>query len=51
MDANLGGTAMYAALERIFTSRDGSIPSTIFLLTDGEVSLAFIIMFNSSFPF
>jgi hypothetical protein len=38
MHADLGGTEIESALHSVFNSRNSTIPTSIFLLTDGEVS-------------
>ena len=39
MSANFGGTEMLAALEKVFRSRCAQLPTSCFVLTDGEVSI------------
>ena len=39
MEADLGGTEIQPALEKVFRSRDKEIPTSVFVLTDGEVSV------------
>lgn len=41
MAANYGGTNIGEALERIFASRRTDLPTSCFVLTDGQVSLSF----------
>ncbi|TFY72209.1 hypothetical protein EVG20_g786 [Dentipellis fragilis] len=36
MRANYGGTEMYVALRHVFKSRDGTLPTAVIILTDGE---------------
>jgi hypothetical protein len=43
MNADMGGTEIYAGLENALDSQMRSIPTSLFLLTDGEVS-------KSTFP-
>lgn len=38
MQADYGGTLTRLALETVFSRRNGSMPTVLFLLTDGEVS-------------
>ena len=39
MFANFGGTEMLAALEKVFRSRCAQLPTSCFVLTDGEVCI------------
>ena len=39
MQANYGGTEIRAALESVFTVRKTDRPTSLFVLTDGDVSL------------
>ena len=38
MTANFGGTEMRSALEKVFKSRCAQLPTSCFVLTDGEVT-------------
>lgn len=37
MEANMGGTVLGGALKAIFDYRKNNIPTSVFVLTDGEV--------------
>lgn len=37
MEANLGGTELLLALLNVFASRQLNIPTSVFVLTDGQV--------------
>ena len=39
MSANYGGTEMRSALQQAFSLRKSNIPTSVFVLTDGEVSV------------
>ena len=39
MSANYGGTEMRGALQKVFSMRNNDIPTSVFVLTDGEVSI------------
>ena len=39
MFANYGGTEIRAALESMFRNRQQNVPTSCFVLTDGEVSI------------
>lgn len=41
MDADMGGTEIKAALESVFTSRKIDRPTSLFVLTDGDVRSSF----------
>lgn len=39
MEANYGGTEIRQALQHVLNSRTTSMPTAVFVLTDGEVSV------------
>ena len=39
MSADFGGTEMRSALEKVFKSRCAQLPTSCFILTDGEVDI------------
>lgn len=44
MDADFGGTELRAALEFMFNIRSRDMPTSCFVLTDGEASLPFLLL-------
>ena len=48
MSANFGGTELGRALTGVLSSRRTDVPSSLFVLTDGEVSV--IVAFDANSP-
>lgn len=45
MSANYGGTEIRSALENTFKTQSKTLPTSVFVLTDGDVSTAVISLF------
>jgi hypothetical protein len=47
MQADMGGTKIQEVLGNIFASRTGTVPTSVFLLTDGMVQLFCSLRYHS----